>query len=151
MPSERKLLVVGKFDASGVAPQPLETVERTRGRREDVDDEVEVIEEDPLGALVALDVRGSGARVLEGLLHGIGNGESPIRSGDALATDPGERFKVILTNPPFGKKSSVMVVNAEGESERETLTVVRDDFWASTRKMDVSVVLNLSVSLRLRR
>jgi type I restriction enzyme M protein len=39
-------------------------------------------------------------------LHGIGNGESPIRSGDALANDPGERYDVILTNPPFGKKSS---------------------------------------------
>jgi type I restriction enzyme R subunit len=42
-------------------------------------------------------------------LHGIGNGESPIHSGDALATDPGDRFDVILTNPPFGKKSSYRV------------------------------------------
>ena len=39
---------------------------------------------------------------------------------------------MVLTNPPFGKKSSVLVVNEEGEQEREALTVVRDDFWATT-------------------
>jgi type I restriction enzyme M protein len=47
-------------------------------------------------------------------LHGIGNGESPIRSTDALATDPGERFNVILTNPPFGRKSSFKVIGEDG-------------------------------------
>jgi type I restriction enzyme M protein len=39
-------------------------------------------------------------------LHGIGGEESPIIVADALASDPGERFDVVLTNPPFGKKSS---------------------------------------------
>ena len=29
---------------------------------------------------------------------------------------------MVLTNPPFGKKSSITVVNAEGEAEREDLT-----------------------------
>src|SRR5437764_60547 len=30
----------------------------------------------------------------------------PVKSGvDSLASDPGERFSVVLTNPPFGKKS----------------------------------------------
>jgi type I restriction enzyme M protein len=38
----------------------------------------------------------------------------------------------VLTNPPFGKKSSVMVVNDQGEQQREALEIVRDDFWAST-------------------
>ncbi len=37
-------------------------------------------------------------------LHGIGGEESPILVGDALASDPGERFDVVLTNPPFGKE-----------------------------------------------
>ena len=36
-------------------------------------------------------------------LHGIGDGESPIRFADALAADPDERYDVVLTNPPFGK------------------------------------------------
>jgi type I restriction enzyme M protein len=30
--------------------------------------------------------------------------------GDALAADPGERFDVVLANPPFGKKSSTVIV-----------------------------------------
>ncbi|MFM9963468.1 MAG: N-6 DNA methylase [Planctomycetaceae bacterium] len=39
-------------------------------------------------------------------LHGIDADPCPIKSGvDSLAGDPGERFSVVLTNPPFGKKS----------------------------------------------
>lgn len=49
------------------------------------------------------------------MLHGIGptdsEAEPPIRTDDTLRADPGERYRVILTNPPFGKKSSVRVVN----------------------------------------
>ena len=41
-------------------------------------------------------------------LHGIGRrtATSPITVDDASRGDPGERFDVVLTNPPFGKKSS---------------------------------------------
>ncbi len=68
------------------------------------------------------------------LLHGIGAAdfESPIRVDDALKADPGDRFDMVLTNPPFGKKSSVTVVGADGESRRDDLTILRDDFWATT-------------------
>jgi type I restriction enzyme M protein len=39
------------------------------------------------------------------MLHGIGSEKSvPVRVADALAADPGERFDVVLANPPFGKK-----------------------------------------------
>jgi type I restriction-modification system DNA methylase subunit len=67
-------------------------------------------------------------------LHGIGvNGSaSPITVGDSLAADPGARFDMVLTNPPFGKKSSVTFVNEQGETRREAQTIVRDDFWTST-------------------
>ena len=55
--------------------------------------------------------------VMNLLLHGIGDEEhdSPIVVDDALKADPGERFDMVLTNPPFGKKSSMTVVNEEGE------------------------------------
>ena len=49
--------------------------------------------------------------------------DSPIRVDDALTGDPGDRFDMVLTNPPFGKKSSMTVVNAEGEAEREDLMI----------------------------
>jgi type I restriction enzyme M protein len=46
------------------------------------------------------------------LLHGIGtaDGQSPVRVEDALRADPGDRFSMVLANPPFGKKSSVNFV-----------------------------------------
>jgi type I restriction enzyme M protein len=75
-------------------------------------------------------------------LHGIGStllttggangGKSPIRVDDALASYPGEHFDMVLTNPPFGKKSSVTYVTDDGEIRRESQTIVRDDFWTST-------------------
>jgi len=49
------------------------------------------------------------------LLHGIfsADAESPIRVDDALKGHPGEFFDMILTNPPFGKKSSVTIVGED--------------------------------------
>ena len=65
-------------------------------------------------------------------LHSIGNGDSPIRSADALATDPGERFDLILTNPPFGKKSSYKVIGEDGEVDTEREDYEREDFKFTT-------------------
>lgn len=50
------------------------------------------------------------------LLHGIESPESdsPITVDDALRGDPGDRFDIVLTNPLFGKKSSIQVINAAG-------------------------------------
>jgi type I restriction enzyme M protein len=53
-------------------------------------------------------------------LHGIDADPCPIKSGvDSLASDPGDRFSMVLTNPPFGKKSSIAIVNEEGDLEKE--------------------------------
>ncbi len=82
-------------------------------------------------------------------LHGIGGDESPIRVADSLATDPGDRFDMVLTNPPFGKKSSFMVVNAEGETERDNLVYVRDDFWASTSNKQLNFVQHIKTLLKI--
>jgi type I restriction enzyme M protein len=73
--------------------------------------------------------------VMNLLLHGIGaeDAPSPIAVDDALKADPGDRFDMVLTNPPFGRKSSMTFVNAEGEAERDDLVVVRDDFWRRRR------------------
>jgi type I restriction enzyme M protein len=66
-------------------------------------------------------------------LHGIGHGRptSPIHVDDSLAGKPGMHFDMVLTNPPFGKKSSVTYVTDTGEIKREAQTVVREDFWTS--------------------
>jgi len=85
------------------------------------------------------------------LLHGIGaaDAESPIRVDDALKADPGDRFEMVLTNPPFGRKSSVTVVGAGGEAKREDLTVVRDDFWASTSNKQLNFVQHVKTLLKI--
>jgi type I restriction enzyme M protein len=84
-------------------------------------------------------------------LHGIGHdrSESPIRVDDSLASDPGDRFDLVLTNPPFGKKSSVTFVTDEGELKRESQTIVRDDFWASTSNKQLNFVQHIKTILRV--
>ena len=41
-------------------------------------------------------------------------------------------FPMVLTNPPFGRKSSLAISNGEGVISREDQTVVRGEFWATT-------------------
>jgi type I restriction enzyme M protein len=38
---------------------------------------------------------------------------------------------MVLTNP-FGRKSSYKVINVQGETEREDMSYLREDFWATT-------------------
>jgi type I restriction enzyme M protein len=88
------------------------------------------------------------------LLHGIGPGitdkaEPPIETRDSLVSHPGRYFRVVLTNPPFGKKSSVLVVNEEGDEERQALTVVREDFWASTTNKQLNFVQHVRSLLEI--
>lgn len=65
-------------------------------------------------------------------LHGIGDDDSPVAQGDALASDGGGRFDVVLTNPPFGKKSSYKVVGEDGAVTTERETYEREDFKFTT-------------------
>ncbi len=85
------------------------------------------------------------------LLHGIEtpDSDSPIHVDEALRADPGERFDMVLTNPPFGKKSSVTIVNAEGKAERQSMTVVRDDFWASTSNKQLNFLQHVKTLLKV--
>jgi type I restriction enzyme M protein len=67
-------------------------------------------------------------------LHNIGeiDGEPMISNSDALIADPNIRYDYVLTNPPFGKKSSMTFTNDEGEQEKEDLTYNRQDFWVTS-------------------
>ncbi len=64
----------------------------------------------------------------------------PVRTDDALRELGSARYDLILTNPPFGKKSSIMVVTDEGETDREKITYERDDFWTSTTNKQLNFV-----------
>jgi type I restriction enzyme M protein len=85
------------------------------------------------------------------LLHGIsGNGatEVPIEVRDALGSQGGKNYEMVMTNPPFGKKSSVTIVNEEGQAEKESLTIHRDDFWASTSNKQLNFLQHVFTILK---
>jgi type I restriction enzyme M protein len=82
-------------------------------------------------------------------LHGIGEDDSPIVVADGLASDPGDRFNLVLTNPPFGKKSSVTIQSGDGKSSKETLTYERDDFWATTSNKQLNFLQHVKTLLAI--
>ena len=83
-------------------------------------------------------------------LHNIGDlyGDVPITLGDALLTDPGERFDYVLTNPPFGKKSALTFTNEEGEQEEEDLVYNRQDFWTTSSNKQLNFLQHINTLLK---
>jgi type I restriction enzyme M protein len=83
-------------------------------------------------------------------LHQIGeiDEEPTISSADALVSDSGDRFDYVLTNPPFGKKSSMTFTNEEGEKGKTELTYNRQDFWATTSNKQLNFVQHIRTMLK---
>jgi type I restriction enzyme M protein len=83
------------------------------------------------------------------ILHGMGaaNGASPIEVRDALTSDPGKRYSVVLANPPFGTKSSNTFVGADGKVSRDELSITRDDFWVTTSNKQLNFVQHIKTIL----
>jgi len=83
-------------------------------------------------------------------LHCIDADPCPVRSGlDSLAADLGERFSMVLTNPPFGKKSSIAIVNEEGDLEKEDTAYERQDFWTTTKNKQLNFLQHIKTLLRI--
>ncbi|KYC51207.1 MAG: N-6 DNA Methylase [Candidatus Methanofastidiosum methylothiophilum] len=87
--------------------------------------------------------------VMNLLLHGIGGDESPIETGDSLVSEPSRHYDMVLTNPPFGKKSSVTVVNGEGKAGRESLVYERTDFWATSSNKQLNFLQHVRSLLKM--
>ncbi len=83
------------------------------------------------------------------LLHGIGtyNGDSLIDVRDSLASDPGQRWSMVLTNPPFGRKSSISTVGVDGREAKEDTVVERQDFAASTSNKQLNFLQHIMTIL----
>ncbi len=82
-------------------------------------------------------------------LHGIDADLCPVASGkDSLAQDPGERFSMVLTNPPFGKKSTISIVTEEGDLEREDQSYERLDFWTTTKNKQLNFMQHVKTLLK---
>lgn len=69
-------------------------------------------------------------------LHGVGpvgtEAPPPIVVSDSLRADPGKRYSIVVTNPPFGRKSSVTVLSDADDHRVRELTLHRSDFIATT-------------------
>ena len=84
------------------------------------------------------------------MLHGIGGDSEedlPVVTKDALAGKHGE-YEIVLANPPFGKKSSVTIVNDAGDTSKESLVINRDDFWASTSNKQLNFLQHIFTILK---
>lgn len=87
-------------------------------------------------------------------LHGVGPDDDtrapPIKGGeDSLRNEPSTLVDVVLTNPPFGKKSSITVVNDEGETDKESITYNRPDFWTTTSNKQLNFVQHVKSQLKI--
>lgn len=82
-------------------------------------------------------------------LHGINGERSPISPDDSLKKNPGGIYEMVLTNPPFGKKSSEKIITEEGKAEAQSLTILRDDFWAQTSNKQLNFLQHVRSILKI--
>ena len=83
-------------------------------------------------------------------LHGIGGDKVVVHTGhDSLAAPWNGEFSMVLANPPFGKKQSLLFVNEEGDTEKEDQVIVREDFWTSTSNKQLNFVQHIYTLLKI--
>jgi type I restriction enzyme M protein len=82
-------------------------------------------------------------------LHGIGNDQRhPVISiADSLESKP-ETVDMVLTNPPFGKKSSFTIIGAGGKKQTDKISYERSDFWATTSNKQLNFVQHVYSMLK---
>ena len=80
-------------------------------------------------------------------LHGIGGDEPVIRVDDSLRSRHGE-YGMVLTNPPFGRKSS-LAYGLDDDAGEDDLLVERDDFWATTKNKQLNFVQHVRSILKI--
>lgn len=79
-------------------------------------------------------------------LHGLG-GKTPLVSiADSLAA-PQSPVDVVLTNPPFGQRSSITVIGKGGRRQKERIAYERPDFWATTSNKQLNFLQHVYTML----
>lgn len=82
-------------------------------------------------------------------LHGIGTDRDhpvvEIRDSLELKTEP---VDMVLTNPPFGKKSSFTIIGADGRNHTDRISYEREDFWATTSNKQLNFVQHVYTMLK---
>ena len=83
------------------------------------------------------------------ILHGIGSatGESLIEVRDSLTSAPRRRWSVVLSNPPFGRKSALTMVGADGREVRDDREIERADFVTTTSNKQLNFLQHIATIL----
>ncbi|HYE17357.1 MAG TPA: class I SAM-dependent DNA methyltransferase [Tepidisphaeraceae bacterium] len=79
-------------------------------------------------------------------LHGLGGENGLVITGDSLAKPPSP-VDVVLTNPPFGQKSSITVIGKGGRQQKDRITYDRPDFWATTSNKQLNFLQHVYTML----
>jgi len=100
-------------------------------------------------ALYGIDIVENVARLcaMNLYLHGIRN-EGAIDTGDSLTVKPQKRYDMVLTNPPFGKKSSVTITRNGSKRAGKSLAYVRGDFEATTSNKQLNFLQHTRTLLK---
>lgn len=74
-------------------------------------------------------------------LHGIGTdiNHPVIEIRDSLESK-NDTADMVLTNPPFGKKSSFTIIGADGKGHTDKISYERKDFWTTTSNKQLNFV-----------
>ena len=102
-------------------------------------------------ALYAVELVASTARLcaMNLLLPTLGNEKNIAAGKDSLAAKPSVNYDMVLTNPPFGKKSSVTIINQDGDEVKERQEILRDDFWATTSNKQLNFLQHVRSLLKI--
>ena len=75
--------------------------------------------------------------------------EVPDQGGRRAGRRSGDRYDMVLTNPPFGKKSASRSSTRKARRRRRALTVIRDDFWATTSNKQLNFLQHVKTLLKI--
>lgn len=85
-------------------------------------------------------------------LHGIGTDHKRtlVSIGDSLGSkvETVDQVDMVLTNPPFGKKSSFTIIGVDGKKQTEKISYERPDFWATTSNKQLNFVQHVYSMLK---
>ncbi len=81
-------------------------------------------------------------------LHGIGGTECPIKHCDSLMKAGDIRYDMVLTNPPFGKKSATKIMGEDGTITTEKEDYQREDFIATTSNKQINFLQHIMTVLK---
>ncbi len=67
----------------------------------------------------------------------------------SLAGPPATHYSMVMTNPPFGKKSSITIVAEDGGLEKEDSAYERQDFWVTTKNKQLNFLQHVRTLLKV--